>query len=250
MRSIKPKSTLRKRFIAIESNSLVIETIQTESLSHRQRLRMLKLKGTWKANDCNELCFEAAARKGPPKTFTFKGSWKLNKNQQIEYVSEDGVDTLIFKGYWQLSSAKRLVYFLEGSSTSRFEFKVNLESPTLVPKAGQIRYRLGAGIRKNRLTGAATLVILYGEWKFGRNLGLIFQMDYGQGNIKSLEFGAQVTFGRNKVIFTLKNELGEPLGITLTMTHNFLETLDAQAFIRLKSRQKEQAIEAGITIPF
>ena len=75
-------------------------------------------------------------------------------------------------------------------------------------------------------------------------------MDYGQGRVKAIVFGAEVTFGQSKVIFELKNELGEPLGVILTMTHKFLEGLDAEAFIRLKSLQNEQATEAGITIPF
>ena len=247
---MKRNTNLRQRFIAAESDSLVIETIQTESESSRQRLRILKLKGTWRANDYNELCFEVTLRKGPPETYTFKGSWKLNNNQQIEYTSEDGRDTLTFKGYWDISSANRLVYIFEGSSTSRFEFKVQLESPIIYPKKGQIRYRIGIGIRQSRLTAPGQMLIFYGEWKFGRNLGLIFQMDYGQARVKAIEFGAEVAFSRNNIKFALKNELGEPLGITLTMTHKFLETLDAKAFIRLKSRQKEQAIEAGITIPF
>ncbi len=241
---------IRKRFIVAESDSLVIETIQTESSSSRERLRILELKGTWRANDYNELCFEVTCRKGPPEAYTFKGSWKLNNNQQIEYTSEDGRDSLTFKGYWRLPSANRLVYLLEGSSTSRFEFKVQLESPTLYPKKGQIRYRIGIGMRQSRQTAPGQVLILYGEWKFNRNLGLIFQMDYGQGKVKAIEFGAEVTFGRNKVIFTLKDEFGEPLGLTLTMTHKFLKAFAAEAFIRLKSRQKEQAIEAGITIPF
>ena len=247
---LKPKNTIRKRFIAAESDSLVIETIQTESKTNRQRLRILKLKGTWRANDYNELCFEVTLRKGPPETYTFKGSWKLNNNQQIEYISGDGRDKLTFKGYWNISSANRLVYLLEGSLTSRFEFKVQLESSTFYPKKGEIRYRIGVGIRQSRLTAPGQVLILYGEWKFGRNLGLTFQMDYGQGKVRSREFGAKVTFGRNKVIFTLKNEFGDPLGATITMTHKFLEHLDTEAFIRLKSRQNEQAIEAGITIPF
>lgn len=258
MKSIKLKNTLRKRFIAVESDALVIETIQTVEKQGQSptgtvpvsRLRILKLKGTWRANDYNELCFEATARKGPPETYTFKGSWKLNKNQQIEYSSEDGRDKLTFKGYWNISSANRLVYVLEGSSTSRFEFKAQLESATLYPKKGQIRYRIGIGIRQRRMSTSSQLLILYGEWKFGRNLGLSFQMDYGQGRVKAVKFGAEVTFGRNKVIFALKNELGEPLGITLTMTHKFIEHLDVEVFIRLKSRQKEQAVEAGIAIPF
>jgi len=247
---IAPQDTVRKRFIAAESNSLVIETIQTESKTHRQRLRILKLKGVWRANDYNELCFEATGRKGPPETYTFKGSWKLNKNQQIEYTSEDGRDCLTFKGYWNISSANRLVYLFEGSLTSRFEFKIQLESPTLYPKKGEIRYRIGIGIRQNRLSSPGQVFILYGEWKFGRNLGLIFQMNYGQGKVREIEFGAEVTFGRNKVNFALKNKFGEPLGITVTMTHKFLKANAAEAFIRLKSLQKEQIIEAGVTIPF
>ena len=255
---MKPKDTLRKRFIVAESDSLVIETIQTlEKQGQFQQgpisvsqLRILKLKGTWRANDYNELVFEVSGRKGPPQTYVFKGSWKLNKNQQIEYLSEDGRDKITFKGYWNISSANRLAYILEGSSTSRFEFKVQLESSTLSPKKGEIRYRIGVGIRQGRLIAPSQIITFYGEWKFGRNLGLIFQMDYGQGKVRSIEFGAEVTFGRNKVVLALKDELGKPLGITLTMTHKFLKFIDAEAFIRLKSHQKEQAIEAGITIPF
>jgi len=250
MRSIKPKDTLRKRFIAAESDALVIETIQTESNTDRQHLRILKLKGTWHANDYNELCFEVTLRQGPPETYTFKGSWKLNNNQQIEYNCGEGPDVLTFKGYWDISSANRLVYILEGSLTSRFEFKVQLESPILYPKKGQIRYRIGVGIRQSRLTVPGQILILYGEWKFGRDLGLTFQMDYGQGKVRAIEFGAEVNFGRNKVIFALRNELGESLGITVTMTHKFLKTFDAQAFIRLKTYQDQCGIETGVTIPF
>ncbi|MDD5156356.1 MAG: hypothetical protein PHF11_07760, partial [Candidatus Omnitrophica bacterium] len=101
---LKLKDTLRKRFILAESDSLTIETIQTLSKTRRQRLRVLELKGTWRANNWNELCFDVALRKGPPQTYTFKGAWKLNKNQQIEYSCGDGPDVLIFKGYWDISS--------------------------------------------------------------------------------------------------------------------------------------------------
>lgn len=267
---MKPKRSLRKRFIAAESDTLVIETIQTiekQELPRGQstagtvpvavpvaapvsRLRILKLKGTWRANEYNELCFEVTCRKGPPETYIFKGSWKVNNNQQVEYTSEDGRDKIVFKGYWDISTVNRLVYVFEGSSTSRFEFKVQLQSPIFYPKKGEIRYRIGIGLRQSRLTVPGQIIVLYGEWKFGRNLGLSFQMDYGQGKIRSVEFGATVTFGRNKVIFALKNKFGEPLGITLTMTHKFLEHLDAEVFLRLQSRRKEKAIEVGISIPF
>ncbi|MFA5145020.1 MAG: hypothetical protein WC723_03330 [Candidatus Omnitrophota bacterium] len=244
------KDTFRRRFIAAESDSLIIETIQTLSKTRRQQLRVLKLKGTWHANEYNELVFEVTGRKGPPETYTFKGSWRLNKNQQIEYSHGDGPDVLVFKGYWDISSASRLVYILEGSSASRFEFKAQLESPTLYPKEGQIRYRIGIGARKSRLNKRRQIITLYGEWKFGRNLGLTFEMDYGQGRVKSITFGAEVTFGSNEVIFALKDEIGEPLGITLTFTRKFLKRMDAEAFLRLKALGKEQGLEAGLRIPF
>ncbi|TAM37205.1 hypothetical protein EPN54_05395 [bacterium] len=247
---MKPSDNIRRRFIAAESDSLVIETIQTGSKTLRQRLRILKLKGTWRANDYNELCFEVALRKGPPQTYTFKGAWKINNNQEIEYTCGQGPDVLTFKGHWDISSAARLVYVLEGSSTSRFEFKVQLESPAVYPKQGQIRYRIGIGIRQSRLTAPGQVLILYGEWKFGRNLGLTFRMDYGQGKVREIEFGAEVSFGRDKVIFALNNEFGEPLGITLTITHKLFKTIDAEAFIRLKYLQSQCGAEAGITIPF
>lgn len=248
--SVKLKDTFRKRFIAAESDTLVIETIQTLSKTKRQKLRLLRLKGTWRANEYNELVFEAAARRGSPEKYTFKGAWKINKNQQIEYSCGEGPDVLTFKGHWDITSANRLAYIFEGSSTSRFEFKVQLESPSLYPKKGEIRYRIGIGTRKSRLSGPGQIITLYGEWKIGRNLSLSFQMDYGQGRVRVIEFAAAVTFGRNKVIFALKNEFGEPLGITLTMTHKFLKAIDAEAFIRLRSRQNEQAIEVGLNIPF
>ncbi len=223
----KPRNTLRQRFIAAESDTLVIETIQTESVTNRQSLRLLKLKGTWRANDYNELYFEVTCRKGPPETYVFKGGWKLNNNQQIEYTSLDGRDTLIFKGYWDITATNRLVYLFEGSSTSRFEFKAQLESPILYPKKGEIRYRIGVGIRQSRATSPKQIIILYGEWKFGRNLALSFLMHYGDGKIREIEFGAVITFGRSKINFALQDKIGESLGITLTMSHKFLARLDA-----------------------
>jgi hypothetical protein len=247
---LKLKDTLRKRFILAESDSLTMETIQALSRTHRQRLRVLRLKGTWRANSQNELCFDVALRKGPPQTYTFKGGWRLNKNQQIEYVCGEGPDVLTFKGYWDIFSANRLVYILEGSSTSRFEFKVQLESPTLYPKEGQIRYRIGIGARKSRLTGSGQIIILYGEWKFSRNLGLVFNMDYGRDGLRSIEFGADVTFQENTVAFLIRNRQGKSLGITLTFTHRLLKRIDAEAFLRLKALREEQGIEAGLKIPF
>ena len=270
---MKPKSSVQKRFILAESDGLVLETIQTynkerdtlrSSLtegdtlrsrvspnnSPRQELRLLKLKGTWHANKYNELVFEAAGHKVKPEKFTLKGSWKLNKNQQIEYTAADGRDTLIFKGFWKMPSFNKLVYVLEGSSTSRFEFKANIESASMRPKKGVVRYRIGIGARKSRKTAPGQLLIIEGEWKFGRNLGVNFNVDYGRGKIRGVGFGAEVTFDRNIVNLSLKSESGKPLGVTLLLTHKLFKKLDAKTFLKLQKLHKEHAIESGFSIPF
>jgi hypothetical protein len=90
---MKFKSNIRKRFIVAEADGLVLETIQTYSKDcsrrglpqtqtkgavPKQALRLLKLKGTWRANSQNELFFQASGRKVSPDKFTFKGAWKIN----------------------------------------------------------------------------------------------------------------------------------------------------------------------------
>ena len=248
---MKPSDNIRRRFIAAESDTLIVETMQEESLSSREHLRLVKLKGTWRANEYNELCFEVSLRKGPPETITFKGTWKLNDNQQIKYTNEDGRDTLTFKGYWQISSANRIAYILEGSSTSRFEFKVQLESPVLYPKKGEIRYRIGIGIRQSRLTVPGQMLILYGEWKFGRKVGLIFKMEYEKGEVHSVNFGAKVNLSKqDEMIFDITDEKGKPLGFSLKFSHRFLKELDASVFTRIKAAHNEYGADIGVKIPF
>jgi len=94
------------------------------------------------------------------------------------------------------------------------------------------------------------VITLYGEWKFKRNLGLIFSMDYGNNKVQEQEFGAEVSFGRNKLVFSIKDARGKPLGITLTYSYSLINSLQPQAFIRLKSQRKELGFEAGFSIPF
>ena len=259
------RASPRYRFVLAESDGLVLETIQTYSadpprrgqppvetkgIASKQELRLLKLKGSWRTNPYNELVFEAAGRKSKPEKFTLKGAWKLNKNQQIEYKTENNRDTLTFKGHWKILSDKKLVYVLEGSSKSKFEFKAQFESASMHPKKGAIRYRIGIGTRRRSRISPKKLLILYGEWKFSRNLGILFNVDYGCNKIQAISLGAEITFNRNKTEIALRNEFGKPTGITLTLTRKLFKSLDAKAYLRLIHRRQEKTIESGITIPF
>ena len=222
-------------------------------------IQIIKLTGSWQADEFNRIIF-MIKKKASPDVITLEGSWQINQNQQITYTYEKTdlktkskiSNTLTFQGFWQLGSANKLTYIFKHSSDSKFDFRAQIETPTIYPQKGVIKYRLGIGIREERPT-KEKLISLYGAWKFSRQLGLVFQMDYGEGEIKQIEFSADISVTqRNEIIFSLKDTKGEPLGLDITFTHSFLNKLDAETFLRLKDflDKKEAAIEAGVRIPF
>ncbi len=250
--------TLKGNIISVEKNKLAFEIISQGGRIDPalQTFRILKLIGTWQADEDNRLAFLVEKRVLPDELI-FKLDWQINKNQQIEYTYEktDLVkktktnQVLTFEGFWKIDSRHKLVYILSKTLNSAFDFRAQLESPSIYPQDRSIKYRLGIGLRQPE-GGISKIAILYGEWKLNRSLGLVFRMEYGNGNVQETEFGAQVTFKRNKFLFSLQDERGKPLGITLTYSFSLLNSLEPQAFIRLKSFQKELGVEAGLTIPF
>jgi len=237
----------------------IISTSQDKfafEITGERYLKILNLSGTWAADEKNRIIFKVQ-KKLLPDTLIFGLAWQINQNQRIEYVYEKinlktrskTVQSLEFEGFWDILSNHKLTYNITGSSNSKFEFRAFISNPNLYPSKNIIKYRLGIGV-KGSTNENARVISLYGEWKFSRDLGLIFSMDYGDGLIRKIEFGAEVSFNRNSIIFSLKDRVGEPLGITLTMTHKFINSLDPKAFIRLKSFQRRFEIEAGLTIPF
>jgi hypothetical protein len=245
--------TVKGDIISADSDILAFEikSYDRDGLLH---IQILKLNITLFADESNRLCF--MVKKLRPDILTLAGSWQVNENQQIIYEYERTElktktklsNTLVFRGFWQINSLNRLTYILKHSSGSRFDFRAQIETPTIYPQKGVIKYRLGIGIRADR--SREKIISLYGAWKFSRNLGLVFQMDYNKEGLESMEFAADVTFQENTVSFALKNKEGEPLGITLTFTHKFLKCRDAEAFLRLKRLGEESGIEVGLKIPF
>lgn len=240
--------------IEAKGNSLTFQITGPREPS-RQSFYLLKLSGSWFANEYNQLSF-MVKRETSPDVLTFQGGWKLNKNQQIiyRYKREDlarrakETHALTFEGFWEVNSAQRLGYILSGSPDSRFDFRAHIQSPNLYPQEGVIKYRLGIGVKRQ---AAPKTIALYGAWKFSRKFGLNFEMDYGQGKIHSIEFATTVNLSRKEsVVFSLANKKHETLGINVAFTHKFLKNLDAQAFLRLKSLRDEPGIEVGAQIPF
>jgi len=226
-----PVGTLmfKGEIISCESDKLVFE-LKSIDKNGLLQVRILKLSGTWAADELNQIYF-SVSKKSSPDTLTLQGRWQLNKNQQIIYTCEKSnlktkdrtLSTLTFSGFWEISSANKLTYILSTGSNSKFDFKAQIETPTIYPKEGLIKYRLGVGLKGLSPQGTVPeLISLYGTWKINRSVGVSFDMEYAKGEVRSLDFGAEVNFNKdNEAVFNLKNDFGEDLGISVVFKHRF-----------------------------
>lgn len=247
---------LKGEIISTDTDALSFEikSLDRLGLSH---IQLLKLNGFWGVDAYNRLGF-IIKKKTQDDIITLEGIWQINKNQQIIYNYEKTdlktkskiLHTFSFEGFWQMNNSNRLTYILKRSLNSRFDFRVQIESPNLYPKDGLIKYRLGIGLRKDN-SSQIKIISLFGNWKFNRKLGLIFQMDYGKDKIQVMEFGTNIHLNKkDEIIFSLTNKRQEPLGINITFRHRFLKKNFAETFLRLKKLERESAIETGVRIPF
>ncbi|MBU2035082.1 MAG: hypothetical protein KKA59_04830 [Candidatus Omnitrophica bacterium] len=247
---------LKGKIIAVDGNSAAFE-VKSVDKNGQSHFQILKLSGIWQADEFNRLTF-LVNKKGEPDTLVLEGAWQINNNQQITHTFEKvdlkrrsiSLNTLTFDGFWCITDRDRISYIFSKGSKSRFDFKAQVESSDLHPKQGVIKYRLGIGLREGN-KDRQKIVSLYGAWKFSRDLGLEFLMDYGQGRIKAIEFSNEVNLSRkDRITLSLTNREKEPLGMNLIFTHRFLKKLDAEAYLKLKANYKGSGIEAGVKIPF
>jgi len=244
---------IKGTILSLERDLLAFEvkSYDRQGLLH---IRILKLNATLFADKENRICLKV--KKLKPDTLILTGSWQLNKNQQIiyEYSKIDletkgkSVHSLTFTGFWQISEANKLTYILKHSTISRFDFRAQIETPTIYPQKGLIKYRLGVGLREG--VSRQKIITLYGAWKFNRNFGLVFEMDYDKEGIKQIEFGTDLSFQENTITFSLRDKKGEPLGLNVTFTHSILKSLDAKVFLRLKLLKNNPEVETGLKVPF
>ncbi len=244
---LEDRLVIKGEIISADRDAFVFEiiSIDEQGMSH---ICLLKLAGFWQEDQHNRISF-IVKKKVVPDILTLEGSWQVNKNQQIIYNYEKTAlkrktkisRTITFEGFWQIDSANKLTYILARGPNSCFDFRAQLESPNLYPQEGVIKYRIGIGIKGDRRY-KVRIVSLYGSWKFSRKSGLIFQIDYGEDRVQSIEFSADINLSeKDKIIFSLTNKRKDPLGISVTFTHRFLKKLDAEVFIRLTKIQQERA---------
>lgn len=212
----------------------------------KSRTYILGLHGRWCIGKLNQLTFLVKRDTKRDDEVFFKGEWKVNRNNRIvySYARRGKVHSIILDGYWDITRKHRLFYYLDKKNKSFFEFKVSLGT---AGKRNTLQYALGVGISGNK---RAKTITLFGKWKLysmgkKERLGLLFEMNYGNGIIRAVSFGGSVRLNKNGTLeVILKKRSSGPLGVKLTLSKTFL-TGKAKSFITLLKDKDEIALKAG-----
>ncbi|MDP8260285.1 MAG: hypothetical protein P9L96_04720 [Candidatus Gygaella obscura] len=239
---------LKTELVEVKVKSLVF-SLNTKEEKGVYKLRLLQLKGKWRSDKNNRLIFLVKKLKSSD-TLILQGTWELKNNSIIYTYRKASLKTktkklhsLVFKGYWQMNKKNRLSYILDKRSDSYFEFKAFIETPNLIGKKGEIKYRVGIGVKTSRI------ITLYGVWKLNRKTGLSFEMDYGDNRIEAIRFGAFVRpTSKDKLSFSLKTKNGQSLGLGVEFKKSFLK--DAEWFLKGSKEGKVNRLDWGVVVPW
>jgi hypothetical protein len=242
--------TLRGRILHPEGNIFNF-WLRSVKFGDTSNVSLIKLTGIWRADKFNRLAFEVTQRQSQG-TLALRAIWDVGKDHQITYRYEQLKTkekiTLDFKGVWDILDKNKIGYQLEAGKENQINFRAYLQTPNLYPARKKIKYRLGVGIAHKR---KERLLVLDGDWKLSRTGGLSYEIDYGEGRIKRIRFGAEVNLaGRDKLSFSLSNIEGRPLGITVTFTKKSLSEKDWEYFIRARKQGKEVYLGGGFRFKF
>ncbi|MBL7071461.1 MAG: hypothetical protein ISS26_04750 [Candidatus Omnitrophica bacterium] len=233
--------TLTGNIIKADSHSLLFSVTQ-RTKENASSTHILRFEGNWQADKNNRLTFRIKKEKKRYDVLVFNGIWEINRKNQIVYSYTRGKKrhSLLIKGRWDYSRKGILTYDLDLKGSSHFDFKVGGG----IAKKGLIIFETGVGISR-RAMPVKKQIILYGCWRIRKKIGLIFEMRHDGSRPEILKFEAEARLaGRSKIIFTLKDEAGKGLGLSLTISRTMLKGC-GESFIRILRSAKEQAVYIG-----
>jgi hypothetical protein len=239
--------------IQAKANSLIF-TFGTQGKAGTHAPRLLQLNGKWQADKHNRLQFLVKRLKASSDALTLQAGWQVKKNtltytykKTFLKTKAKHLHTLKFKGYWQIDQKNRLTYILDRESDSSFIFKTHFETPNLIGKKGEIKYRVGIGVKGAR-PFKSEVVTLYGVWKFHRKNGLSLDIDYGNGRIKTICFETFIRTGKQgKLTLGLRNGQGKDLGLSVEFSRKFLKN-NAEWFLRAVIGKRRPGLKWGVEI--
>lgn len=238
------KLTLESELVDAKENMLSFSLIAKDSAGN-DHIYILTLSGRWQADEDNQLTFNVEKAGGARDSLTFQVGWEVNAQNQIIYTYERSLpgkaekisQTITLKGYWEIIGKNRISYVLNKGINSAFDFQVSLGKAT---ERG-LEYEIGIGSALGK-----KIITLFGNWKLDQNLGLLFEMPYEEGGMRSIILGGWGKFGKNYLLeVRLENQIGKDLGIEVKLSRSILES-QGQAFIQALESQKEVRIVAGV----
>jgi len=173
----------------VTKNSLEFELANYQGKELEQK-QVLALIGTWQVDKNNQLIFKVSKEKSRHDILTFNNAWIINKHHRIFYKYEKAslfykkkeIHAFVFTGYWNITKDNRLYYELEKDNNAGLKFKLG----TAFFEKNRIKYKftIGKGSKEQE-------IIIRGQWKISKDLGLTFEVDYGENEIKPISFGGQ-----------------------------------------------------------
>jgi len=181
------KLTVKSELIDAKDNKLSFAVTSKDS-ENNAHIYIVKLGGRWQADEYNRLTFNIQKETGITDRITLAGAWEVNQQNEIMYTYEKSAPgkkekitkTVTFKGYWDITGKHRILYVLNKKIGSEFDFKVSVGKPA----ARGFEYELGVGATPSKKT-----ITLFGNWKVSKKLGLLFEMPYAEGKVKSIVLG-------------------------------------------------------------
>lgn len=240
--------TLQGQILDVDKSSLLFSMTQ-KTKDGEESTYILNLQGSWKADEFNRLSFYIKREDGKYDILTFGLAWEIGENHQIIYQykkaalirKKSEVHTLVFRGHWDIREKVRISYLLDSDSGAGFNFA----SSVGILEENYIKYEVGISLQ-DKARPVKRRIVLSGEWKLKRDTGLLFEIEYENGEIRAILFGADIALANKKMVsFRLKDNLdNKDLGVTVKLSQQILEG-DGELFLRALASRRELALYAG-----
>jgi len=245
------KIYLRAQIDEVKANSLIF-AVAADTAQAPSRIKLLKLKGRWQADKNNRLAFLVQRNKNQHDALILQGEWSVEKNTLVYRYRGISLKTkkkkqilLRFKGFWQFNESGRLSYVLDADKSSGFSFRLHKGPNSIRAEKGVIKYRLGLGLASKKKT-----LELFGVWKWKDKSSLNFQINYGKGKIRAINFSFSLKLSKNrKITAVLRNARGDDLGVRLEIEKKILNS-NGRIFMRAGKIDKDSRIECGVNLRF
>ena len=245
---------LKGAITKVEAHAITL-ALRRHTSGGDRTIQRLRLSGRWQADRKNRLSFLVERSDGSDDRLTFQSGWKLGRHNTLIYryrkhavgSRRGGMRTLRFAGVWDLTQANRLVYRLDASGKSAFDFRASLQTKSLNAREGRIVYQVGIGLSSGKTL--SNRVTLFGRWKLNRDLSVSFEIPYADGRREGLRLNGTYSLSEpDAVTIALRDRRNRPMGLSVTFTRRLFK--DGQVFLRLRKAGGAREAIAGVQVPF